>query len=707
MNESDRRVPAVSVLVPVYNMERYLTLCLDALCAQTLENIEIIAINDGSTDSSLSILKCYAARDGRIRIIDKANSGYGASMNRGLAEARGEYIGIVEPDDYPDRVMFQKLYEAASKHDCDLVKCNYYRMYADHEDPEWNLQGYGYDSPFDPADKPSIICTVPSIWAALYRRSMLEREGVRFRETPGAAFQDTAFTLEAWFASKRCVLVRRPLLHYRMDNPGSSSKTTDKVYTVCDELEAAESFMRARPVRAGAFAPWFHVGKWGKYRWNYERIAPELHDGFAQRMHDEFSAARDAGELLPELFGDNSRAQVRYLLEAGSEAFAARYPEQFPYDWEQDDWAVKTPVDAEMQVPQGPSPAVTVMVAAHNSEDYIAECIESLKGQTYGDFEVIIVNDGSSDDTAGVARACIGADERFSIVECETNGGPGAARNKALERARGEFVMYLDSDDMLVADALAKLVWRARYQTLDELNFSALAFFDGASIATVLNEDFSGRVSFDGVATGRELFTFFSDRGQYYSQGAFRMVRRSLVEEQGIRFPEGIIHEDVLYSFSILAASKRSSFLNEALYLRRQRLGSIMGATRRSAGNVRGHLVSIRAVRQWVHEHIDELDEDFVEAVAREVGLWSYLVAQDWLDELTEAEREELLSEMSPEERIAFKFEILGMGEASKRAADEWRESQTYRLGNAIATVPRWAKLNVEAVLGRMKAGRL
>ena len=705
MGTEQNVAPKVSIIVPVYNMERYLEICLNALTKQTLDDIEIVAVNDGSTDSSLDILRRYAAGDSRIRIIDKSNSGYGASMNRGIGEARGEYIGIVEPDDYPDLVMFDKLYRAASKNDADLVKCNYYRMYEDREEPEWNLHGFGYNQPFDPADKPSIICTVPSIWAALYRRSMLVDAGVRFRETPGAAFQDTGFTLKAWFAAHRCVLLRRPLLHYRMDNPGSSSKTTDKVFTVCDELACAEEFMRADPVRAGAFAPWFHVGKWGKYRWNYERIAPELHGEFAERMREEFSAARDAGELLFPLFGLNSQSQLNCLLEQGVDAFVSRYPDEFPYDWEEDVYASDAPI--KPAVSEGPSPAVTVMVAAYNCEEFVAECLDSLKSQTYGDFEAIVVDDASTDGTVRAVRDCVGADQRFRVVECASNGGPGAARNRALELARGEFVMYVDADDLLVSDALEKLVGRARYQRLDELHFSAQSFYEGFSVAATLNEDFSGRASFDGVATGKQLFTFFSDRGQYFTQGALRMVRRELLERENVRFPEGIIHEDVLYGFRILAASERSSFLNEPLYLRRQRAGSIMGASRRNADNVRGHIESIRGVRAWLDGHADGLDEGFIEAVAREMGNWSFLIAHDWLDELTEAERNQLLSEMTPSERIDFKLSILGPGEAAERAADEWRDSQTYRLGDAIATVPRFAKLGVKAIISRRKVSKM
>lgn len=121
--------PKITVLVPTYNVERYLPQCLDALCAQTLRDIEIICINDGATDGSPSILRSYAAKDQRIRIIDKPNSGYGASLNRGIAEAKGEYIGIVEPDDFPDKRMFKKLYKDAKRANADVAKCNFFNYF--------------------------------------------------------------------------------------------------------------------------------------------------------------------------------------------------------------------------------------------------------------------------------------------------------------------------------------------------------------------------------------------------------------------------------------------------------------------------------------------------------------------------------------------------------------------------------------------------
>ena len=121
-------MPAVSVLIPCFNVERYLRECLDSVVNQTLRDLEIICVNDGSTDATPDILREYAARDSRILLIDKQNSGYGDSMNRALDAASGDYIGIVESDDRADPAMFETLHDLAVKFDCDLVKSNFYSL---------------------------------------------------------------------------------------------------------------------------------------------------------------------------------------------------------------------------------------------------------------------------------------------------------------------------------------------------------------------------------------------------------------------------------------------------------------------------------------------------------------------------------------------------------------------------------------------------
>lgn len=119
---------SVSIIVPVYNVEQYLERCLDSLTNQTLQNIEIICINDGSTDNSLNILKQYIEKDKRIKIINQENRGVSVARNNGIEASQGEYIGFVDSDDYVDLDFFENLYNKAKKEDADIVETKYYKF---------------------------------------------------------------------------------------------------------------------------------------------------------------------------------------------------------------------------------------------------------------------------------------------------------------------------------------------------------------------------------------------------------------------------------------------------------------------------------------------------------------------------------------------------------------------------------------------------
>lgn len=115
------QIPAVSVVVPVYNVEKYIIRCLDSLIAQTLQNIEIIVVNDGSSDASLSIIDKYKHKHNNIKIINKENGGLSSARNAGIELASGMYIGFVDADDWVDSNMYENLYNSALKHQADMV----------------------------------------------------------------------------------------------------------------------------------------------------------------------------------------------------------------------------------------------------------------------------------------------------------------------------------------------------------------------------------------------------------------------------------------------------------------------------------------------------------------------------------------------------------------------------------------------------------
>ena len=191
--------PEVTVLVPVYNVEKYLEQCLASLAAQSFGDFEALCINDGSTDGSRAIIQRFVDADPRFRAIDKPNSGYGASMNRGLAEARGRYVAILESDDFFEPDALAVLHGAAEKNGSDVVKADfnlYWSAPAERRERFRIVDDAEAGRTMAPLDDLAIFFRKPSIWSALYRRAFLEGNGIRFLETPGASYQDAGFNFK-------------------------------------------------------------------------------------------------------------------------------------------------------------------------------------------------------------------------------------------------------------------------------------------------------------------------------------------------------------------------------------------------------------------------------------------------------------------------------------------------------------------------------
>ena len=181
--------PRISVIIPICNVEKFLDECLDSVSGQTFRDIEIICLNDGSKDGSSAIMHRHAAADERIVCIDKQNEGYGATCNRGLDMARGEYIAIVEPDDYLRLDMFKDMLALvdALGGAIDVVKTPWLELHEwDNPSTLYTKPGGLYralptsKAPFVLADAPILLEGHPSIWSALYRRAFLDEQGIRF-----------------------------------------------------------------------------------------------------------------------------------------------------------------------------------------------------------------------------------------------------------------------------------------------------------------------------------------------------------------------------------------------------------------------------------------------------------------------------------------------------------------------------------------------
>ena len=223
----------VSIIVPIYNAGPYLEQCLDSIVGQTHKDLEIILLNDGSTDDSLATMRRYAENDGRIKMIDKQNQGYGATCNRGLAEATGTWISIVEPDDWIEPGMYADMLAFAAKFadegtPLDIVKTPYWRIWLPDTKQQRKLNCSYKDrihppkQPFAIADAAHLLCHHPSIWSAIYRKSFLDKRNIRFKEIPGAGWADNPFLVETLCQTDRIGYFDTAYYCYREETPEKS-----------------------------------------------------------------------------------------------------------------------------------------------------------------------------------------------------------------------------------------------------------------------------------------------------------------------------------------------------------------------------------------------------------------------------------------------------------------------------------------------------
>lgn len=262
----------VSILVPCYNVESYISQCLDSILGQTLKDIEVICINDGSTDSTYEILRKYQKRDSRIRVLNKENTGYGDSMNRGLDLVRGEYIGIVESDDFVDSDMYENLYTVAIEKDLELARCCYY-FYENGVDRAELYPFVPKGICFTPLENTSPFYQSPSIWVNLYKTTWLREKKIRFLPTPGASYQDTSFSFKCYFECTKFLMINKCSLHYRQ-HPNSSVKSNAKVFSVCDEWREIWRWVNNNKEKANGIRNDILELQMLTYRWNFLRLYP-------------------------------------------------------------------------------------------------------------------------------------------------------------------------------------------------------------------------------------------------------------------------------------------------------------------------------------------------------------------------------------------------------------------------------------------------
>jgi len=318
--------PRVSIIIPVFNVEQYLRECLDSVVNQTLKDIEIICVDDGSTDGSLSILEEYGDIDKRIKIISKPNAGYGHTMNVGLEAATGEYVGIVEPDDHVKLDMYETLYIEAVKNDVDFIKADFYRFTGNGENLRKTYEKVArkdenYNRVINPQKELEIFRFLMNTWNGIYKRDFIEKYHIRHNETPGASFQDNGFWFQTTALAMRAYFLDKPFYMNRRDNLGSSVHDKGKVFAMCKEYDFIRNFLdnnpklKENPEFKKNLIYYYQFKRFHNYVFTLNRIGQEFHKLFLEKFHEDYVTAAENNELDKELYSDREWNLLQLIIK--------------------------------------------------------------------------------------------------------------------------------------------------------------------------------------------------------------------------------------------------------------------------------------------------------------------------------------------------------------------------------------------------------
>ena len=541
------KIPKVSVVLPIYNAEPYLRECLDSIVNQTLKDIEIICVNDGSTDNSLNIIKEYAARDIRIRYIDKPNAGYGQTMNSGIDLARGEYVGIVEPDDFIKLDMYETLYNKAKELNLDVIKADYCEFLGENKQYTYvnrkvfNGPDSFYNRVLTPIKDEKILYVFAINPAGIFKHSLLDKYKIRHNETPGAAYQDNGFWAQTTYLADKLYFMNRVFYCYRQDNPNQSIKKKNNVWTIPTEYHFIDNVFDKHK-KIAKLRPLYFLRKYLSYIYHMTaRLDVEYWYEYLTAAKNEFKKHEKKGDIEKEYFNASQWEDLQLIMN-NPEDYIKKYTKDIK---------------------------VSVIIPVYNTEKYLSQCLESVINQTLKDIEIICIDDCSVDNSVKILKEYADKDERITVVTNKINQKQGAARNKALEIAKGRYIQFVDSDDYLKPTAIEELYTYITKSSLDMLMFSGQNFKDGTN---ELVDNKYWNFTYLPAKWNKAVFSYKDCLGFLHCMAVsacLTMYKRGFIEKNNLRFPENVFFEDNVFFVKAITKCTACGILNKKLYCRR------------------------------------------------------------------------------------------------------------------------------------------
>ena len=637
----------VSIIIPVYNAEKYLGKCLESLLSQTLQEMEIICVDDGSSDGSPEILKRFQERDGRVRILTQENQYAGAARNNGMKEAQGEYLLFLDADDFFENTLLEKVYNQGKKMEADIVLFGA-KQYNDKtgivSPASWYFKrdALPRENPFSGKTENTDVFAIvtPAPWTKLFRREFVEKQGLSFQGLQNS--NDVYFVLTALALAEKITYVDEELVFYRVGMKGSL-QGSKSLHPDC--------FIEAY---AGVYHELQRRGIYERYEEGFMNI---LLSGCAHNLRTvtDWELRRRICERMAE-----PEFAEMGLMERREEYFRRKEDFVFvngilnAFEWEAQHQKRLLPTEpviirkAENDIG---IPRVSVIIPVYNVEKYLRECLDSIVNQTLREIEIICVDDGSTDGSPEILREYGEKDCRITIISQE-NRGISSARNHGADIASREYFYFMDGDDILERDALSRLYQLSEEKSLDVLYFDGESFFETEELKEIKKNYityYARKGDYSRVMTGPQMLHEMIAMDEYRSSLCLQFISSVHYRQENLRFEEGIIGEDNIFTFQCIMPAHRVYHMKEAFFHRRVRGNSVMtsaGKFEQVYGFFAGYLAIERAFRD------NQLNQEDAEGLSMLVRMRLRLTRKLYHD--LEPEYKLCFEALKPEEKTYF-----------------------------------------------------
>ena len=510
-----KRDPIISIVIPVYNTEKYIDKCLQSLLQQSFQDFEIICIDDGSQDNSLNILKKFSTFDNRITVITQQLKGAGAARNIGLSLAKGKYISFLDSDDFFEYDYLETMFCLISKNLADIAICGY-NVYDDKKGKITSFvevpQLYK-NKVFLSKSLVDCIFTItnPNAWTKMYDRKMLVNEKIAFEELQSA--NDITFVCMAFAVSKKIVFSDKKLINYRINRDGAILNMRG---------EKLENFLLAIMAL--------------KKNLEHKQLFSLYEKAFKDRVLK--SGIYELNNSTHKSYSEVKINIASYLDAKQREYFFSKL-----------------------------KPSVTIIISAYNAERFIDECLNSVINQTFKNIEIICIDDGSNDATLNKLINYSQNDRRIVLLS-RRNLGVSISRNHALSIATGKYICFVDADDYIDLDAIKILYEKAEKYQCEMINYAGVCFEDGSNNKICNNYYTIFYTSKDTEILSGEEFTKAYLRIPTSCCRMFYL--KDFLLNNKIYFPENLRFEDNFFIKKALLHAKSMGVEHRPLYYRRQ-----------------------------------------------------------------------------------------------------------------------------------------